>query len=77
MDTITIKATMIVDADLSDEVVYQLTSAIFDHAEEIAKEHAKGAELSVLNATDGISVPFHKGAAKYFAEKGIEVKTYD
>ena len=77
VDTITIKATMIVDADLSDEVVYQLTSAIFDHVEEIAKEHAKGAELSVLNATDGISVPFHKGAAKYFAEKGIEVKTYD
>ena len=77
VDTITIKATMIVDADLSDEVVYQLTSAIFDHVEEIAKEHAKGAELSALNATDGISVPFHKGAAKYFAEKGIEVKTYD
>jgi len=77
VDTITIKATMIVDADLGEEVVYQLTAAIFEHADEIAKEHAKGAELSVINATDGISVPFHKGAAKYFSEKGIKVNTYD
>ena len=27
------------------------------------------------NATDGLTVPFHAGAAKYFKEKGIEVAT--
>ena len=40
----------------------------------IAKEHAKGAELSLENATDGLTVPFHAGAAKYFKEKGIDVE---
>lgn len=77
IETITIMATMIVDADLDEEVVYQLTKAVFDHTEEIAKEHAKGAELSPENATSVTSVPFHKGAARYFAEKGITVETYD
>ncbi len=75
IETITIKATLIVDADLDEETVYQLTKAIFDHAPEISQENAKGAELSVENATSGITVPFHAGAARYFAEQGVKVDT--
>lgn len=73
--TVTVKATLIVSADASKEDVYKLTAAIFDNAESIAKEHAKGAELSLTNATEGATVPFHEGAAQYFAEKNIEVAT--
>ncbi|MDO4744782.1 MAG: TAXI family TRAP transporter solute-binding subunit, partial [Clostridia bacterium] len=56
--------------------VYKLTGAIFENAQSIASENAKGAELSLENATSGITVPFHKGAAKYFEEKGITVEIY-
>ena len=72
--TVTIKATLIVSANASEEDVYNITKAIFDNKEAITKAHAKGAELSLENATDGMTVPFHKGAAKYFAEKGITVE---
>ena len=75
IDTITVKATMIVDANLDEEAVYQLTAAIFDHAAEIAAENAKGNELSIENATTGLTVPFHPGAARYFAEHGVTVAT--
>ncbi len=75
IDTITVKATLIVDADLDEETVYQLTAAIFDHSEEITAENAKGAELSIENATSGLTVPFHPGAARYFAEHGVSVNT--
>ena len=44
---------------------------MFDNIEDISKEHAKGAELNLQNATEGLTVPFHAGAAKYFAEKGV------
>ena len=71
--TVTVKATLIVSATASEEDVYNITKAIFDNAAAITAAHAKGAELSLENATDGITVPFHKGAAKYFAEKGITV----
>ena len=73
--TITVKATLIVSADVDEDTVYNLTKAIFDNAEAIKGEHAKGAELSVENATSGITAPFHKGAARYFAEKGVTVVT--
>ena len=73
VETVTVKATLIVSADATEDDVYALTKAIFDNIDAITVENAKGAELSLENATQGMTVPFHKGAAKYFAEKGIEV----
>ena len=72
--TVTVKATLIVSAAASEEDVYNITKAIFDNAEAITAAHAKGAELSIENATSGMTAPFHAGAAKYFAEKGVEVE---
>ena len=77
IETITIKATLIVDANIDEECIYKLTAAIFDHTTEIAKENAKGEELSLENATSGITVPFHKGAARYYDEHGINVPTME
>ncbi len=71
--TVTVKATLIVDANASEEDVYNLTAAIFDNIDAITKENVKGAELSIENATEGMAAPFHAGAAKYFKEKGVEV----
>ena len=71
--TVTVKATLIVSASASEDDVYKLTAAIFDNIDAIKAEHAKGAELSLENATEGMTAPFHKGAAKYFAEKNITV----
>ena len=73
--TVTVKATLIVSASASEDDVYNLCKAIFDNASAIAVENGKGAELSVENATSGMTVPFHAGAARYFAEKGITVPT--
>ena len=73
--TVTVKATLIVSSTATEDQVYNLTKAIFDNVDAIAKENGKGAELSVDNATSGMTAPFHAGAAKYFAEKGITVTT--
>lgn len=75
VDTITIKATLVVDADLDEDMVYDLTAAVFDHIPEISAENAKGEELSIENATSGITVPFHAGAARYYEEHGVRVDT--
>ena len=73
--TVTVKATLIVATSASEEDVYNLTKAIFDNIDAITSAHAKGAELSLENATSGMTAPFHKGAAKYFAEKNITVES--
>ena len=71
--TVTVKATLIVSASAKEDDVYKLTKAIFDNIDAITKENGKGAELSIENATSGMTAPFHAGAAKYFAEKGATV----
>ena len=73
--TVTVKATLIVSADAKEDDVYNLTKAIFDNTDAIAAENGKGAELSIENATSGMTAPFHAGAAKYFAEQGTTVTT--
>ena len=73
--TATVKATLIVSASAAEADVYNLCKAIFENTDAIAKENGKGAELSIENATSGMTAPFHAGAAKYFAEKGIIVPT--
>ena len=75
VQTVTVKATLIVSAKAEDDQVYNLTKAIFDHMSDIAKENGKGAELSIANATSGMTAPFHPGAARYFAEQGFTVPT--
>jgi len=74
INTVTIKATLIVSTNASEDNVYKITKAIFDNIDTITSNHAKGAELSLENATSGMTAPFHKGAAKYFAEKGLTVE---
>ncbi len=71
--TITVKATLVCRADLDDDVAYTIVKTIFDNTAAIAELHGKGAELDLVFATDGIAVPFHAGAARYFAENGITV----
>lgn len=75
VNTVTVKATLIVSEKVSEDDVYALTRAIFDNTDAIAVENGKGAELSIENATSGMTVPFHAGAARYFAEQGVTVET--
>jgi len=70
VQTVAVKATFIVSSKLSSGTVYRLTKALFENKAAIEAAHDKGAELSAAYAVEGISVPFHPGAAKYLAEIG-------
>lgn len=73
--TVSIQASMIVSADMSEEDVYNLTAGIYDNVENISAIMARAIDMSAENGTTGISVPFHKGAARYFAEQGFYAET--
>ncbi len=68
--TVAAKATLVVGAEVSEDVVYKITKALFENQSELAAAHAKGKELKLEDAVKGISVPFHPGAEKYFKEVG-------
>ena len=46
---------------------------MFDNQDELIKGHEKFNNLKLEDATKGIDVKFHPGAAKFFKEKGIDV----
>lgn len=73
--TVAVGAVVIARDDVSEDAIYDFVSTIFENLDAISAQHAKGAELNVEFAASVTSVPYHPGAAKYFAEKGITVPT--
>lgn len=73
--TVSVLSIILADDSLDDEIVYQFTKSIFEGAEAQPDAHAKYSELNLETATSVTSIPYAKGAAKYYAEVGIEVPT--
>lgn len=71
--TVAVKAIIIASADVTDDEAYTIVSTIFENASAIAEAHAKGLELDIEYASV-CGLPYHPGAAKYFAEKGYTVE---
>ncbi len=69
--TLSVQAILVVNEDMSDEDAYKITKILYENTDSIAKAHNKGAEIMASKALDGITIPFHPGAAKYLKEKGI------
>ncbi len=73
--TVGVGAVILVRDDISEDIVYKLTKDIFEDPGKLVESHAKYGEVSIQYGASMTSVPYHKGAAKYFAEKGVTVKT--
>ena len=71
--TVGIKATIIANSQVSDDQAYTIVKTIFEGKDAITEAHAKGAELD-LDYASTCGLPYHPGAAKYFAEQGITVE---
>ena len=69
--TVAVVATYIVSDRLSEDLVYKMTKALFENAEEITVGHPKGAELDPAYSISSISIPMHPGAEKYYREAGV------
>ena len=71
--TVAVGAVVIARDDVSDADVYNFMYGVFENLDEITAAHAKGAELNLGFAASYTAVPYHPGAVKYFAEKGMKV----
>jgi uncharacterized protein len=57
---------------VKEDTVYQMTKAMFDNLPELASSHAAGRAISLQGALEGLPVPLHAGAARFFKEKGMK-----
>lgn len=68
--TVAVGALVLARNDVPDADVYNFVSSIFDNLPDVIAAHAKGAELSVEFASSVEGIPYHPGAAQYYAEQG-------
>ncbi|MDO5095061.1 MAG: TAXI family TRAP transporter solute-binding subunit [Peptostreptococcaceae bacterium] len=73
VSTIGVRAIIICREDLKEEEVYLFTKALYESLDELGSAHAKGKEFKLEEAIDGVTVPLHPGAKKFFVESGLEV----
>ena len=68
VQTLAVKAMLLVDASADEQLVYDMTKAIFTGTERLALAHAQGANIKKASAQDGMPLPLHPGAARFFKE---------
>lgn len=73
--TVAVAAVVLAADSVSEDAVYDFVSTIFSNISAVTEQHAKGGELSLEFASYITDVPYHAGAARFFAENGIEVAT--
>ena len=63
---------MLSSADVSDDLVYAVTKAVFENLESFKKQHPAFSNLDPKKMIkDGLSAPLHNGAVRYYKEVGL------
>ncbi|WP_410796032.1 TAXI family TRAP transporter solute-binding subunit [Palleronia sp. LCG004] len=71
-ETFGVGATFVTSDAVSDDVVYEVTKAVFENIDQFRSLHPAFANLDPEEmANDGLSAPLHPGAQRYFEEAGL------
>lgn len=73
VQTLAVLAMLAVRADVPDDVVYSILDIMFKHIDELRAAHARAKDIELMKALDGMPIPLHPGAVKYYRDKGITV----
>jgi TRAP transporter TAXI family solute receptor len=56
---------------VSDETAYQMTKLLFEHLDQLVAAHAAAKGIDPAKAIEGMPIPLHPGAERYYKEKGL------
>ena len=62
---------LVASSELPEEVVYLLTKTIFENLEYIHASHNAAKDITLETALNGLSIPLHPGAERYYKEVGL------
>jgi TRAP transporter TAXI family solute receptor len=71
--TISVGAQWVVGAEVDEELVYGITKALWNPTARqlLDHGHAKGKSITLETALDGVGIPLHPGAERYYREVGL------
>ena len=73
VSTVGVRALLLASDKLSAKTVKQITGLLFGNSQKLQYALPLDLVLDESSSTDGISIPFHPGAADYYKECGIDV----
>jgi TRAP transporter TAXI family solute receptor len=56
---------------VSDETAYQMTKLLFENLDQLTAAHAAAKAIDPTKALDGMPIPLHPGAERYYKEAGL------
>jgi hypothetical protein len=62
---------LVTQADVPEEIVYQMTKLVFENLDKLEAAHKAAKNIRLETALDGMPVPLHPGAERYYKEKGL------
>ena len=70
----TVMNILVAHENMDDKTAYNIVKTIFDKRDDLIAVHKESANIKLENQKASASpIPFHPGAVKYFAEKGIKL----
>src|SRR5919201_1052718 len=71
----TVNNLLVAHEKMDADTAYKIVRAVCDHKDELVRTHKEAENIKLENQKASASpVPWHPGAVKYFAEKGINLK---
>src|ERR1700704_4256133 len=71
----TVMNLLVTHQNMDDKTAYEIVKAVFDHRQELINVHKEAENFKLENQkAEASPIPWHPGAVKYFAEKGIKIK---
>lgn len=70
--TVAVANILICRDDLKDDLVYNLTKALYENQKDLIAAHSAAKDMKFEHALNGLTVPLHPGAEKYYKEKGLK-----
>lgn len=68
-----VMAMLVTHDKVSDTVIYEFVKNLYGNLDAVHASHATAKQITLEKALDGVPLPVHPGAVKFFAEKGIKV----
>jgi hypothetical protein len=69
--TATVVNYLVTRSDLSADIVYGMTKAMFEHLDELVAAHSAAKGIRLDRVLLGMPIPLHPGAERYYKEKGV------
>lgn len=75
ISTLSVSAQMIVSSEIEPDTVYDITRTLWSDSTlaALAEGHIRGGEIVAGKALQGVGIPIHEGALRYYREQGYNL----